>query len=202
MDSSWQQFRHDPKRLLAPLDALHVVEGVAQAGDVALLRRAGHVRGQHDIIQAEERVVGRWRLLVEDIEAGAGDDLVLQRLYERIVNQLELAEVRGAGMLMAMVFNPVIGSKWLPVGGQIVGELTGLLAQRAFYQGGVQLNFTLNVAKALRVTPAMNMPEDLFEELLLKLEHTVERTQSSTRLLTGTSKAELLSLAGYVLKNG
>ena len=127
----------------------------------------------------------------------------LERLTKMQVRHPELlAEVRGAGMLMAMVFNPVIGSKWLPVGGQIVGELTGLLAQRAFYQGGVQLNFTLNVARALRVTPAMNMPEDLFEELLLKLEHTVERTQSSTRLLTGTSKAELLSLAGYVLKNG
>ena len=129
--------------------------------------------------------------------------LGLERLLKMKERHPELlAEVRGAGMLMAMVFRPVIGTKWLPIGGQIVGELTGLLAQRAFYQGGVQLNFTLNVAKALRVTPAMNMPEELFEELLLKLEHTIERTRTAGRLLTGTSRAELLSLAEYVLKNG
>src|SRR3954452_25351272 len=38
-----------------------------------LLRYPGHMRGTDEIIECQERVVGRGRLLVEDVERGTGD---------------------------------------------------------------------------------------------------------------------------------
>src|SRR3546814_6246721 len=52
------QFRNDPERRIAAGDALHVVEGVAHPRRVALEGRPGQMRGQDDVVEGEQRVVG------------------------------------------------------------------------------------------------------------------------------------------------
>ena len=66
------QFRNDPKRRLAPRHALHIVKSITQTGDIAVLRGAGHMRGQNHIIQVEQRIIWRRRFLIKHIKPGGG----------------------------------------------------------------------------------------------------------------------------------
>ena len=75
-DGLWDelgQLGDDPLGLLAAGDALNVLEAVLEAARVALPGRAGHVRCEQGVLELQERVVRRRRLLAEDVEAGAGD---------------------------------------------------------------------------------------------------------------------------------
>src|SRR5699024_11473850 len=45
---------------------------------------SAHMRGDDDIVEAPQRMVGRQRLLVEHVETGAGDLLAAQGRDERI----------------------------------------------------------------------------------------------------------------------
>src|ERR1700743_10746 len=66
-----EQLRNHPKGRLAARDSLDVVKAVAQPRNVALERRSGEMCREDDVVELEQRVVGRRRLLVEDVEAGA-----------------------------------------------------------------------------------------------------------------------------------
>jgi hypothetical protein len=47
------------------------------------VRAGGHVRREQDVVEAEQRVVGRGRLRVEYVDGGAGDLLPADRGRER-----------------------------------------------------------------------------------------------------------------------
>lgn len=111
-------------------------------------------------------------------------------------------EVRGAGMLMAMSFHPVVRSSLLHSQAALINEVTGLFALKTFYDGGVQLNFSLNSAFTLRLTPAMNIPESLFDELFVRLERSADQTRSSFKTFSRTPLSSLTKLLGYMVKNG
>ncbi|WP_424950242.1 aspartate aminotransferase family protein [Deinococcus sp.] len=104
-----------------------------------------------------------------------------------------LEEVRGAGMLFGMNFRPVLA---LPFRFQasLLSEATGALALRAFYRSGVLLNFSLNAARTMRLTPAMNMPEEVFGTLFSRVEKTAAAYPSSFKLVQRYGTPELLGL--------
>ncbi|WP_425147770.1 aspartate aminotransferase family protein [Deinococcus sp.] len=93
-----------------------------------------------------------------------------------------LEEVRGAGMLFAMNFRPLAA---LPFKFQadLISEATGMLALVAFYRSGVLLNFSLNAARTMRLTPAMNMPGELFAQVFDRVERAAAAYPSSFKLV-------------------
>ena len=109
-----------------------------------------------------------------------------------------LEDVRGAGMLFAMNFRPVAK---LPLKFQanLISETTGILALVAFYRRGVLLNFSLNAARTMRLTPAMNMPEDLFGEMFDIVDAAAEAHPSSLKLVQNYGTPELLALGKAAL---
>lgn len=104
-----------------------------------------------------------------------------------------LEDVRGAGMLFAMNFRPVAK---LPFSAQgaLISEVTGMLALVAFYRQGVLLNFSLNAARTMRLTPAMNMPEELFDRMFDQVEAAAAEYPSSFALAHKYGLPELLEL--------
>ncbi len=104
-----------------------------------------------------------------------------------------LGEVRGAGTLFAMDFHPVVR---LPLKAQanLIAEATGILALVAFYRHGVLLNFSLNAARTMRLTPAMNMPGELFDRLFDDVEAAAAAYPSSFKLVQNYGLPELLEL--------
>src|SRR5205814_3689227 len=79
------QLGDDPERLLAARHALAIVEGVTPALWVIVPGRAGRMRAEDRVLQAEQLVVGLRRLFAHDVEPGAHDLLVPQRLVERLL---------------------------------------------------------------------------------------------------------------------
>ena len=63
------------------LDGLAVEDLVGVAGDVA------QVRGEHGARRRPQGVVGRQRLLVEDVEAGTADGAVVQGVEQRLLRR-------------------------------------------------------------------------------------------------------------------
>ena len=50
--------------------------------------------------------------------------------------------------------------------GEIIDELTGVLGLRLLHKLGVQANLSLSSKRVVRLTPAMNMLEAVFETML------------------------------------
>ena len=96
-------------------------------------------------------------------------------------------------MLFAMNFRPLAK---LPFKFQadLISEATGMLALVAFYKHGVLLNFSLNAARTMRLTPAMNMPEALFDELFDMVDSAAAAYPSSLKLVQKYGTPELLTL--------
>ncbi|AZI42792.1 aspartate aminotransferase family protein [Deinococcus psychrotolerans] len=125
-----------------------------------------------------------------------------RRLGERGLTRLKavqrqhpalIEEVRGAGMLFAMNFHPVAKLPF-KLQGELIAEVTGMLALVAFYRSGVLLNFSLNAARTMRLTPAMNMPEELFDRMFDDVEAAAAEHPSSFALVQKYGTPELLSL--------
>src|SRR5262245_35257925 len=80
---AWWLLRGDDPDRLAVEEAANVLDDVRIVALVILLADVAEMRGQHDIVELAERVIGGQRLDVEDVEARAGDLLVLERLEQR-----------------------------------------------------------------------------------------------------------------------
>ncbi|GGR12158.1 class-III pyridoxal-phosphate-dependent aminotransferase [Deinococcus ruber] len=115
----------------------------------------------------------------------------LQAIQKRTPELLE--DVRGAGMLFGMNFRPLAA---LPFKFQadLISEATGIMALLAFYRSGVLLNFSLNAARTMRLTPAMNMPEELFDTMFDRVERTAAAYPSSFKLVQRYGTPELMKL--------
>src|SRR5687767_5430400 len=77
------ELRDDPEGLSTGLHPLDVVEAVPEARRPVLPRRPGGVRGERDGGETEQRVILGGRLVHQDVQPGAADPLVLQRLVQR-----------------------------------------------------------------------------------------------------------------------
>jgi ornithine--oxo-acid transaminase/putrescine aminotransferase len=106
-----------------------------------------------------------------------------------------LKEVRGAGMLFALQLQPLVNPKLLPGQAELVSQLGSGLALRTLHLAGVHACYTLNSSQTVRLTPALNMPEDLFMEMFNRVEHAARTHRKAWRMLPRTPLAKLLGLA-------
>jgi acetylornithine/succinyldiaminopimelate/putrescine aminotransferase len=81
-----------------------------------------------------------------------------------------LTAVRGAGLLFALQFAPVVPAGWPGSQSEVVGELSSILGLHLLHQAGVQACLALNDKRTVRLTPALDMPEELFTELWWRVE--------------------------------
>lgn len=110
-----------------------------------------------------------------------------------------LSEVRGAGMMFGLQLRHVVSPQLLPGQRELLTIFSGVLALRAFHLGGVHACFTLNASGVIRLTPALNMPTELFDELLDRVERVAAGNPQSWRMLTKLPPAsigKLLRLMG------
>jgi acetylornithine/succinyldiaminopimelate/putrescine aminotransferase len=116
----------------------------------------------------------------------------LRALQGKYPNLLE--NTRGAGMLMALQFRTVIPPRIIPGLEELIGELSGALGLRTVYEGGVIANLSLSSKRVVRLTPALNIPEDLFSEMFNRIEQTCERSPTANHMLRRTPVDRLYRL--------
>jgi acetylornithine/succinyldiaminopimelate/putrescine aminotransferase len=117
----------------------------------------------------------------------------LERVQGRYPQLLE--EVRGAGMLFALQFRPVVPPDWFHAQAALVHELTGILGLHILHEAGVMANLSLSAKGTIRLTPPLNIPEPLFEEMWDRVEHAANITPQAWRTLVHTHLRSLLGLA-------
>ena len=119
----------------------------------------------------------------------------LQALQRRFPKLFET--VRGQGMLFAMQFQPMVG---LPLPGmlkELVFEATAILALREIHQARVMANLSLSSKRVVRLSPALDMPQELFTEMFDRIERFAQVNPSSRHILTNTPAGMTAQLAAF-----
>lgn len=122
----------------------------------------------------------------------------LQEIQQRYPQLL--AEVRGFGMLLALQYQLVLNPKLAPKQAALIGELSGFLGLRSLHLAGVQANASFNAMRTVRLTPALNMPEELFDDMLNRVEEAAASQPRAWRMLTGTPLGALSKLGNLALR--
>lgn len=128
-------------------------------------------------------------------ERGLGRLWQIQQDYPDII-----AEVRGAGMLFALQFRPLVAPQHLGEYAELAAQFTSGLALRSLHRGGVHACYTLNSSSTLRLTPALNIPEPLFDTLFDRTYQAIGQHPRSWQLVPQTPLTSLLKLARLALK--
>ncbi|ADV67945.1 aspartate aminotransferase family protein [Deinococcus maricopensis] len=110
-----------------------------------------------------------------------------------------LEDVRGQGLLLAMQFRPMVGVPLPGVLREVVFEATSVLAMRALHEAGVMANLSLSSKRTVRLTPALNIPEGLFDELMDRVARFAMAHPTSGRILTNTPAGVTARLAQFAL---
>ncbi len=119
----------------------------------------------------------------------------LRTLQQRFPRLFE--GVRGQGMLLAMQFRPMVGVPLPGVLKELVFEATAILALRELHHAGVMANLSLSSKRTVRLTPALDLPEDLFGAMFDRVERFAERNPASRHILTNTPPATVARLAKF-----
>lgn len=125
-------------------------------------------------------------------EQGLARLQVLQGRFPRLFEA-----VRGQGMLFAMQFQPMVG---LPLPGilkELVFEATAILALREMHAAKVMANLSLSSKRVVRLSPALDMPQEIFTEMFDRVERFAQRNPSSRHILTNTPPAVTAQLAAF-----
>jgi acetylornithine/succinyldiaminopimelate/putrescine aminotransferase len=120
----------------------------------------------------------------------------LQRVHERHPHLLEA--VRGAGMLFALQFRPVIPPDRFRPQAALLRELSGILGLYIMHEAGVMANLALSAKGTVRLTPPLNIPESLYDEMWDRVERATDITPTAWRMLVHTHFQTLLGLADLV----
>ncbi|MFC6590907.1 aspartate aminotransferase family protein [Deinococcus lacus] len=126
---------------------------------------------------------------------GAAGLARLQQLQGRYPDLLE--QVRGKGMLQALQFRPMLGVPLFGGVRDLVFEATSLLALRELHEARVMANLSLSSKRTVRLSPALNMPDDLYGELFERVEQFAARNPRSGDLLRHTPPATLARLTSF-----
>lgn len=110
-----------------------------------------------------------------------------------------IADVRARGMLFALVLQPPVGMKLPGVSVDDVQMLGSALGLRAMQQAGVHGCYSINSNRIIRLTPALNMPENLFVEMFDRIDQMGKDNSSSFSLLRKFPLQRLLKLARLAL---
>ncbi|WP_309571041.1 aminotransferase class III-fold pyridoxal phosphate-dependent enzyme [Deinococcus sp.] len=116
----------------------------------------------------------------------------LQRRFPQL-----LEAVRGQGMLLALQFRPMVGVPLPAMLREIVFEATAILALRELHLGGVMANLSLSSKRTVRLTPALDMPADVFGTLFDRVEAFVQTHPNSRELLLKTPPQVTARLAAF-----
>ncbi len=123
----------------------------------------------------------------------------LRAIQARYPNFIE--EVRGAGMLFGIKLRPVIGKlpfgtrRLLPFDDATLQQLAGVLGLRALHLGGVHACVSLNNFRTVRLTPALNLPRPLLDELMSRTEAVARSHRRAWTMLPRLPLTRLLRLA-------
>lgn len=121
----------------------------------------------------------------------------LQQIQARYPGLVE--QVRGAGVLFALQLKPVLASGLLGSQAEAVGELTSLLALSVLHQAGVHANMAMNARRVVRLSPALTIPEDLFDKMWDRVEQAADSSSPAWRLAAHSHLRTLLGLSGLAL---
>lgn len=119
----------------------------------------------------------------------------LKTLQRRFPHLLE--DVRGQGLLLALQFRPMVGMPLPAMLREIVFEATAILALRELHLGGVMANLSLSSKRTVRLTPALDMPADVFTTMLDRVEAFVQTHPNSRDLLLRTPPQVTARLAAF-----
>ncbi|MFA7461036.1 MAG: aminotransferase class III-fold pyridoxal phosphate-dependent enzyme [Trueperaceae bacterium] len=117
----------------------------------------------------------------------------LQAMAERNPGLIE--SVRGAGMLFAISLKPVVGFKVPGVSEEDVQTLAAALMLRELHGAGVHGCYSNNAHRTMRLTPALNIPQELLALMFDRVEGLVERTPNSFTMLRRLPMPKMLALA-------
>lgn len=120
--------------------------------------------------------------------------LKLKEAYPKLI-----ADVRAQGMLFALVLQPPVGMKIPGVSAEDVQMLGSALGLRAMQQAGVHGCYSINSNRIIRLTPPLNMPENLFTEMFDRIDTMAKENSSSFALLRKFPLPRLLRLAKLAL---
>lgn len=124
----------------------------------------------------------------------------LSRLQAMADNNPGLIQsVRGAGMLFAISLKPVVGFKVPGISEEDVQTFAAALMLRELHGAGVHGCYSNNAHRTMRLTPALNMPQDLFTQMFDRVEGLVQRTPSSFAMLKRLPMPKLLALGRLAL---
>jgi len=124
----------------------------------------------------------------------------LQALAERFPGLI--AEVRGAGMLYALVLRDVLSPAMLGGRPELARLLASGLGVRTLHEGGVHAIISLAASGVVRLTPALDMPEELEETLWSRVEAVAERHPQAWRMGLAAGPARLARLAALATQGG
>ncbi len=152
---------------------------------------------------------GRW--LAEALAADSASEVKLDEVTGVTAGLARLREiqarypsviraVRGAGMLFAIQVRHVVKPQLLPGQQELVQQIGTALAVRTLHLQGVHVCFSLNSAQVLRLSPALNMPPELFDEMFDRIERTADRNRAAWQMLPKTPLGRLLRLAKLALE--
>lgn len=137
------------------------------------------------------------RLDLQAAESGRYGLRRLERMAESFPNLIE--SVRGAGMLFALSLKPVVGFRVPGVSEEDVQTLAAALMLRELHLGGVHGCYSTNASRTARLTPPLNLPQDLLEQLFDRVEEVVEKTPSSFAMLKRLPLPRMLRLGRMAL---
>ena len=141
-------------------------------------------------------------LVEEDLPArskrlGAEGLTRLQALREKYPKLLD--QVRGRGLLLALQFHSVVPLN-VPGMNELIGEFSGVLGLRTLHMHGVQANLSLSSKRVVRLTPALNMPVEIFDKIFYRLGIAAHDNQTAPALLINTPAGVLSELTQFALQ--
>ncbi len=111
-----------------------------------------------------------------------------------------ISETRSFGLLFAASFQPVTPTRNIIYGPkQINSEFTGLLALMMWHKAGVLANFSLNSHRSIRLTPALTMPDAMFDEMFDRLDNAARENRTAWRMFMRTPRKTVFKLANFAL---
>ncbi len=120
----------------------------------------------------------------------------LVEIAQRYPNLIET--VRGQGLLMAIQFQSVVPFK-VPFMSELVGEFSGILGLRTLHVHGVQANLSLSSKRVIRLTPALNMPDDVYKRLFQRIEAAAAKNPTGPAMLRNTPISVTAKLSKFAL---
>ncbi|AFZ69226.1 aspartate aminotransferase family protein [Deinococcus peraridilitoris] len=110
--------------------------------------------------------------------------------------------VRAQGMLFALEFHPMIALGKPQSLRELAFEATAIFGLRELHLAGVMANLSLSSKRTVRLTPALNMPQELFDEMWNRVELAAQRNPRSWSLLKNTPPSTTVRLAHFALTRG